>query len=335
MPPLIVRPAAHADVDGLLALARIGGSGLTNLPTDRAVLSERVAASDATIASHGGGRAVILVLAQGDEVRGCGMVFPRVGEEWPFYSYRISRNTQRSAVTGGRISYDTLTLTNDFDGASEVGGLLVDPSVRRQAAGRLIARSRYLFIAQHRDWFGDRIVAELRGIQVDGRSPFWDAVGSRFYGMSFEEADRLNGVAGNQMIADLGPRGPIHVNLLSDEARAAIGQPHEDGRKARDLLLAEGFREEGYVDIFDAGPTLSAEIDQLAIVQLSRSDPIGEIRAVAGESAVDSLIAAGTGTAFRVVRGHVQRTRSGVAIEPVVADALMLTIGNEIRHVRF
>lgn len=335
MTPLLVRPATHADLDGMVALAAAGGPGLTNLPSDPNVMAERLAASDTTIASHGGGRAVMLVLEDHGHVVGSGMVFPRVGVDWPFYSYRISRHTQRSAVTGGRVSYDTLSLTNDFDGCSEVGGLLVDPAVRGQAAGRLIARARYLFIAQHRDWFGDRIVAELRGVQIDGRSPFWDAVGSRFYDMSFEEADRLNGIAGNQMIADLGPRFPIHVNLLSDEARAAIGQPHQDGRKARELLLAEGYREEGYVDIFDAGPTLCAEIDMLAAVRDSRCEPVAAITTVDAQEATDSLIATGTGTAFRVARGAVYAVPGGIAIEPATAEALMLSEGNEVRHVRF
>ncbi|AHE54323.1 arginine N-succinyltransferase [Sphingomonas sanxanigenens] len=335
MTALLVRPATHADLDGLVALAGAGGPGLTNLPADPGVMAERLAASDATIASHGGGRAVMLVLADHGHVVGSGMIFPRVGVDWPFYSYRISRHTQRSAVTGGRVSYDTLSLTNDFDGCSEVGGLLVDPAVRRQGAGRLIARARYLFIAQHRDWFGDRIVAELRGVQADGRSPFWDAVGSRFYDMSFEEADRLNGIAGNQMIADLGPRFPIHVNLLSEEARAAIGQPHRDGRKARELLLAEGYREEGYVDIFDAGPTLCAEIDTLAAVRDSRCAPVAAIAAIERQEGTDSLIACGTGAGFRVVRGLVYSVPGGIVIEPAAAEALMLSEGNEVRHVRF
>jgi arginine N-succinyltransferase len=56
-------------------------------------------------------------------------------------------------------------------------------------------------------------------------------------------------------VAELMPRHPVYVNLLP-ERRAAIGEVHDDTQPARVLLEQEGFRYEGYVDIFDAGPTL-------------------------------------------------------------------------------
>jgi arginine N-succinyltransferase len=49
-----------------------------------------------------------------------------------------------------------------------------------------LARSRYLFIKQHRPRFGGRVLAELRGVMDQaGNSPFWDALAGRFFGMSF------------------------------------------------------------------------------------------------------------------------------------------------------
>lgn len=333
---MLVRIATIDDIDALLALARKGGAGLTNLPPDRNALAARLRASAMAVADPGAPGPIILVLALEERLIGCGMVFPRIGVEWPFYSYRISRTNQRSAVTGKRVSFRMLTLTNDLDGFSEVGGLLVDPAFQGRAAGALMSRSRYLFIACHRERFGRQVIADLRGVHVDGRSPFWDAVGRRFYDMPFEEADQLNALTGNQMIADLGPRHPIHVNLLSDEAQAAIGQPHADGRRARDLLLAEGFREDGYVDIFDAGPTLIAEIDSLASIRSSRIDRLdGVAPPGGGADTVDSLIAAHVGADFRVVRAPVRRAAAGIAIAPETAAALKLGMGDAARHVRF
>jgi len=331
---MFVRIADIDDLHALLALARRGGSGLTNLPADRAALSARLRASTGALADDAAPGPIILVLCTDDRVVGCGMVFPRIGTDWPFYSYRISRTTQQSAVTGRRVSMRMLTLTNDFDGHSEVGGLLVDPDFQGRGAGALIARSRYLFIACHRERFGTHVIADLRGMQVDGGSPFWDAVGRHFYDMPFEEADRLNAMTGNQMIADLGPRHPIHVALLSSEAQAVIGEPHRDGQRARDLLLTEGFREDGYIDIFDAGPTLVGEIDALASIRASVVDRVHAIEP-AGDDMEHHLIAAHDGADFRVMRAPMRPTQSGIAIAPEVARTLNLTQGDPVRHVRF
>ena len=54
----------------------------------------------------------------------------------------------------------------------------------------------------------------------------------RFFGMSFPEADEFNAVHGTQFIADLMPRSPIYVAMLTDAARAVMGQPHPTGRAA-------------------------------------------------------------------------------------------------------
>ena len=81
----------------------------------------------------------------------------------------------------------------------------------------LLARSRYLFIKQHRPRFGDSVLAELRGVMDQaGHSPFWDALGGRFFGMTFPEADEFNAVHGTQFIADLFPK---IADLCVDAAR--------------------------------------------------------------------------------------------------------------------
>ena len=54
------------------------------------------------------------------------------------------------------------------------------------------------------------MLAELRGVMDEGgNSPFWDAFGGRFFGMTFPEADEFNAVHGTQFIADLFPKTAI------------------------------------------------------------------------------------------------------------------------------
>ena len=156
-----------------------------------------------------------------------------------------------------------LSLTTDLEGASEVGGLFLHPGERAGGLGMLLARSRYLFIAMHRQRFADRILAELRGIIDEaGGSPFWDGLAGRFFGMNFQDADRFNATHGHQFIADLFPKHPIYVAMLTESARSVIGLPHPSGRAAMRMLESEGFAFENYIDIFDGGPTMTARTDQ-------------------------------------------------------------------------
>jgi arginine N-succinyltransferase len=194
-----------------------------------------------------------------------------------------------------------------------------------------MARSRYMFIAAHRSWFGERVIAELRGYQdEDGRSPVWEAIGRHFYDMEFDEADRTGAIHGNQFIADLGPRYPIYISMLPAAAQQALGRPHNDGRPAHAMLLGEGFRDEGYVDIFDGGPTLVAAIDAVRTVAASK-EAVYLGKTPGGDAA---LIATGLGAEFRLVRGAATAEESGVRLEPECAGALGVSEGDMLRVVR-
>src|SRR3546814_6372517 len=76
-----------------------------------------------------------------------------VGTECPFYSYRVSTLTQTSKALGRTFRAEMLTLVTDFEGSSEVGGLFLHPGERAGGLGMLLARSRYLFVKQHRKRF--------------------------------------------------------------------------------------------------------------------------------------------------------------------------------------
>ena len=234
----LVRAARPGDLPGLSELAHLTGGGFTNLPQDEGSLAERLQWSTdsfarAEDAPHDELYILLLEHSQTRRIGGCGMVFSRIGVEWPFYSYKLGTLSQTSRELGRTFAMPFLSLTTDHDGASEVGGLFLHPELRTGGLGRLLARSRYLFIAQHRARFGDKLLAELRGVLDEaGNSPFWDALGRQFFGMTFPEADKFNAIHGSQFIADLMPRHPIYTALLPESARAVIGMPHPKGRAA-------------------------------------------------------------------------------------------------------
>ena len=328
----LVRTARRADVDDLFRFACSGGTGLTNLPPDRDALAAKLAASEEAIASLGArerGSAIWLIAEAEGRVVGTSCIFPRVGADWPFYSYRLTGQVARSLAVGRRKAQTLLNLVNDFDGECEVGGLFVDPDCRGHSIGLLAARARYLFIAIHRDWFGQRVIAELRGYQDEnGRSPVWEAIGRNFYDMEFNEADRTGALSGNQFIADLGPRYPLYVSLLPQSAQDALGRPHDDGRPAVKMLLAEGFSAGDYIDIFDGGPTLVADIDAVRTVRNCRAAQVSRI-AQANEGMAPSFVAKGREADFQLCRGPVGFDGS---ISQELADTLELGVGDPFHY---
>ena len=331
-----VRAAQGRDIDALLALAEMTGGGFTNLPQNRDALAKRLAWSDASFARADGlppeDELYVLLMEEvpSGRIGGCAMVFSRIGANWPFYSYKLCSLGQTSKALGRTFRIDFLSLTTDHDGASEVGGLFLHPDLRTGGLGRLLARSRYLFIARHRARFGNKLLAELRGVlDEQGHSPFWDALGRQFFGMDFPEADRFNAMHGNQFIADLMPKHPIYTALLPESARAVIGQPHPNGRAALAMLQAEGFVYDNYVDIFDGGPTVTAPMDQVRSIREARAAPLARLTdAGAGTPA---LLAAGHLHGFEAWRGQV--ADAGSALPAADAAVLGLSLGDEVIHV--
>lgn len=272
----LVRPIARSDLDLLLELASSLGPGMTTLPADRQFLDAKI---DRSIGSFIGKSALadseyVLVLEDlpSGRVVGTAGVYPRIGAQHGFFSYKRIRLLHRSSEIDVTANVELLAVANDYTDATEVGGLAIHPGLKGTGAGRMLARSRYLLIATDQDRFSPTVMAEMRGWQDrDGRSPFWEAVGGRFFNMDFASADRLSAVAGAKFIADLLPKHPVYVSLLPEDARQAIGRPHPDSAPAMAMLGQEGFRYDGYVDVFDAGPQVHVERDGIATLRNSRS----------------------------------------------------------------
>ncbi|MDO6415753.1 arginine N-succinyltransferase [Sphingomonas sp. BIUV-7] len=332
----IVRAARSQDLEPLYEMAKLTGGGFTNLPADRDALAERLAASDAAYARDEdalGDDLYLLMLEdlESGRIAGTAQIITRTGQRGSFHSYRRTTLTQHSAAFGRSFKAEMLVMTNDLEGCSEVGGLFLHPRFRAGGLGLLLARSRYLFIKLHRARFADKLIAELRGvIDEGGGSPFWDGVGGRFFQMSFREADDYNARHGNQHLADLMPRHPIYLAMLSEMARGVIGVPHATGRAAMRMLEAEGFADEGYLDIFEGGPTMTAMVDRLRTVREARE---AEIASVGEGGGIRSIVAAGRLCEFRAAFALLVETAAGLEIDGQAAEALALRPGREVLHV--
>ena len=328
-----LRAARVTDLEPLYQMAKLTGGGFTNLPPDRKALTEKLGRASAAFERTAGELAdevfgLVLEDPHTGAVRGTCQLFTQVGQLWPFYSYRLTTLTQHSQELDRTVRAELLSLVTDLEGSSEVGGLFLHPSERAGGLGMLLARSRYLFIAMHRERFAERILAELRGIIDErGGSPFWDGVAGRFFGMSFQEADYFNAINGNQFIADLMPKHPVYIAMLSETARNAIGVPHPSGRAAMRMLENEGFHYEGYVDIFDGGPTMTARTDRVESIRKSRQAELVSTDCDKGEQA---LIATGRLATFRCCYGARAEAEGGIAIDSRAADILDVKPGDSV-----
>ncbi|GGC37253.1 arginine N-succinyltransferase [Novosphingobium marinum] len=330
----IVRAARPGDLDAIYKMAKSTGGGFTNLPPNRPTLEaklERAASCFARTGDEVGDEMFLFMLedTRTGKVTGTCQVFSQVGMSWPFYSYRIGAITQHSKELGRTFRAETLSLVTDLEGSSEVGGLFLLPGERASGIGKLLARSRYLFIRNHRARFGDRLIAELRGAHDElGNSPFWDGVAGRFFGMSFAEADDFNAIHGNQFIADLMPKHPIYTAMIDENALAVMGVPHASGRAAMRMLENEGFVFDNYIDIFDGGPTMVAQTDRINTIRETRDVPVTRVGDI-GENA-PALLAAGRLAEFRACHAGIVEEGEGIAIDAATAAMLRVSEGDSV-----
>ncbi len=273
MTTTIVRPARLSDLDRLEAMIARVDPGMLTMPASREAMAARIERSLKAFARPSiapQNECYFLVMEEEGELLGTASIFTNLGVERPFYSYRISRDAKVSPEQDVKVELDLLFLVNDYHGDSELGTLFIERKARGGGRGRLLSFARLMLIAADPIRFGTKAMAEIRGFtDSEGRSPFWDAVGAKFFKMDYRVADTLS-ARDHRFIADLMPRYPIYTSLLPDDARSVIARPHPDAEPALAMLKAQGFRYNDVVDIFDAGPTVEAFIDHVDTVREAR-----------------------------------------------------------------
>jgi arginine N-succinyltransferase len=280
----------------------------------------------------------VLVESVSGRVVGIAAIEAAVGLKEPWYNYRVGTIVHASRALDVYTVAPTLFLANDHTGHTELCSLFLDQAHRHGKNGPLLAKSRLLFIAEFAERFAPKVIAEMRGkLDTAGRSPFWEGLGRHFFAMEYSTADYLTGMGQKAFVAELMPRYPVYANLLPDSARAVIGEVHDDTRAARSMLEQEGFRYEGYVDIFDAGPTLECFRDDIHAVRQSQVLPVtlGEEDPVP-DSLTDDILWLVCNRSFADFRAIVVAAPARVdrlPLLPYAADALRVGEGDSVRAV--
>ena len=248
------------------------------LPRTRDKIAAFVERSNASFAAHvdiPSEESYLFVLEDLEtrQLVGTAAIHASAGSNGTYFAFRNDVIQQVSRDLNISHSVHALTLCSELTAYSQLSGFYMSDSVRpRGHAGQavyaghagheaaLLSRARLLYavLAPHR--FGDRFFVPLAGVTDEsGQSPFWDALGRKFFKMDFLDAERIIGGARNRtLIVELMPHYPVYVPLLPGPAQAAMGQIHPNGQLAFDLLTEEGFEADEYIDIFDGGPILQA-----------------------------------------------------------------------------
>lgn len=332
---MIVRPVTSADLPALFDLARSTGTGLTTLPANEQRLQHRVNWAEKAFRGEAErADADYLFVLENDEgkVVGISAVAGAVGLREPWYNYRVGLTVSASQELGIHREIPTLFLANDLTGQSELCSLFLHADHRAGLNGRLLSKARFLFIAEFRELFGDKVIAEMRGMSdAAGRSPFWESLGRHFFKMEFSQADYLTGVGNKAFIAELMPKFPLYSCFLSEDAREVIGRVHPDTEPALAMLKAEGFSYQGYVDIFDAGPAIEAPTEKIRAIAESQNLVLAI--GTPGDDAEPYLIHNRKREECRITAAPARVAAGSLVVDAQTAKRLRLSAGASVRAV--
>lgn len=268
----IVRASRREDLSQLHDLAR--QFTLLNLPADKRAIEHKLERSRASFAGELGKNEAEYIFVvedvEGEMVAGCSMILAKNGTaKSPNFSFKVLKKERFSRELGVGFIHQILRLRTNTDGPTEVGGLVVDRAYRRrpEKVGRLISLSRFVYIGMEQNRFEAELHSEMAPPLTDeGRSEFWEALGRRFTGMPYQEADQISS-QNNGFIQSLFPEEDIYLALLDSKARLVLGRVGEETQAALHLLNRIGFSYKDEVDPFDGGPHLGCATTECSVIK--------------------------------------------------------------------
>lgn len=289
-PMFVIRDARTDDLAAVRHLAAVLNT--VNLPNDDATLRELLDVSSRSFAGRVKNpfeREYLFVMEDTDSGRviGTSQIIAQHGtRESPHIYFDLLVEERYSETIDRHFRHKVLRTGFDYDGPTEIGGLVLDPEFRR-APGRLgkqLSFIRFVYIAMHRAWFRDRVLAELLPpLGEGGRSALWEALGHRFTGLSYLEADRIS-KRNKEFIKGLFPSGLIYATLFDEDAQRVLGEVGPATEGVKKMLMTVGFEPVGRIDPFDGGPHFEAATNDIWPVTQTRT---GTARLVARDSIVE------------------------------------------------
>ena len=181
---LLLRDVQKGDLSHLKRLAAVLNT--VNLPNEEETLEKLI---ETSVRSFAGKlkdpfeREYLFVLEEPrtGAVIGTSMVIAQHGTyDAPHIYYEVSEREAYSASIDRHFRHKVLSIAYNYEGPTEIGGLVVDPLHRSgpEKSGKQLSYVRFLYMGMHRTSFRDRVLAELMPpLLPDGRSVLWECIG--------------------------------------------------------------------------------------------------------------------------------------------------------------
>ncbi len=344
----LIRDGQKSDLPALRKLASVLNT--VNLPDDERELSsilEKSARSFDGRIRNAFDREYLFVMEETrtGKVIGSSLIIAQHGtRDAPHIFFDVYEKEHYSHSVDRHFRHCVLSIGYNFDGPTEIGGLIVDPQFRGQGKpGKQLSYVRFLFVAMHRPRFRDRILVEmLPRLEEDGRSPLWEALGRKFTGLSYQDADRLSR-ENKEFIQQLFPPGEIYATLFSQKIQEAIGEVGPESTGAKTMLTRIGFRYDERIDPFDGGPHYSAPTELIEPIRRYRRARLAAERLPEGAEAAppdleERLVAlerAQGRNRFRAVRTLCSFHDAEVRLPKTAVEALAADDGDRLHTIPF
>ncbi len=307
-----IRQSYREDVDQVLAVAE--HLDTVNLPHDRASIEGIL---DRSERSFGGELAItdrefVFVLEDltAKRIIGTSKIYAQHGtKRAPHIFFRVESDERYSVTLDKYFVHPTLRIGYNYNGPTEIGGLILLPEYRRnsEALGKVLSYVRFLFIRMHRPLFRDHVLSELLPpLEPDGTSKLWEALGRQFTGLSYQEADRLS-KDNKEFIHALFPDDPIHTVLLPEDVRAVIGQVGSETKAVEAMLRRIGFDYADQIDPFDGGPHFVAKTDDITLVDQAHEVTVRTTARATGPWAIAGVELPNARPCFRAIGTRVEQ----------------------------
>jgi arginine N-succinyltransferase len=313
-----IREVFPEDLQGLHAVA--AHLDTVNLPNDRDVLEQLIAHSKKSFSGQLDvfKREYLFVLLEDQQIVGTSMIHAQHGtRRAPHIFFDVLTDERYSETLDKHFVHKVLRIGYNYNGPTEIGGLVLHPSYRRNpvALGRWLSYVRFLYIGLHRASFRDEVLSELLPpLEPDGTSLLWESLGRHFTGMSYQEADRLS-QTNKEFIRALFPAEPLYISLLPPSVQKLVGEVGPGTKPVEKMLRRIGFEYADRIDPFDGGPHFTVKTDEITLVRASRTARVVPLPGGGDEDAPPSGLVAverdrsphfvATGTRFRLEGGDV------------------------------
>jgi len=314
-----------------------------NLPADRAHIEAILERSERSFAEEvpPPERELLFVLEdlEAKRIIGTSMIYAQHGtRRAPHIFYRVENDERYSITLDKHFIHQTLRIGYNYNGPTEIGGLILLPEYRRSSVpgraglGKALSYVRFLYIRMHRAWFRDHVLSELLPpLEPDGTSKLWKALGKKFTGLTYQEADLLS-KDNKEFINALFPDDPIHTELLPDDVRELIGQVGPETKAVETMLRRIGFEYAGQIDPFDGGPHFTAKTDDITIVRGARELPVRSVEQVTGATkwAVIAVELPAAKPRFRAIGERVQERAGAIELPAEACQRLGVEDGQKV-----